>query len=167
MKGWQSAGFNWIENQMLEVDFITSQFLAISKFAFSKSGGYDENFPYAGFEDHDFSIRLKEYGVKAFLNTGIMILHNEEDRVELKGWMQRKFRGGQTRRVAVRMGHKDLGLNYDNLKGKIYFLIAKTEFLFTAALKIIHNFRMFDPLYFRIVNILLGTNLYKGYALAS
>jgi hypothetical protein len=65
--------------------------------------------------------------------------------------------------VAVDMGYKELEVDYNNLKGTLYFVISKVEFLFTAALKAIPNNKLFDPLYFRIVNILLGTNLYKGY----
>jgi hypothetical protein len=92
-----------------------------------------------------------------------MVWHNEADRVDLTGWMQRKYRGGQTRKVAVDAGHQDLEIDYNTLKGKLYFIISKTEFMFTGALKLIPNIKMFDPLYFRIVNMLLGTNLYKGY----
>lgn len=167
LRGWLGPDFHWRANEMIQVEAAASYFLAMTKDSFNKSGAYDENFPFAGFEDHDFATRLERNGVRTFLDTSVMVWHNEEDRVELDGWMQRKYRGGQTRRVAVRMGHKDLELNFDNLKGKIYFMIAKLEFLFTGALKIIPNVRMFDPLYFRIVNILLGTNLYKGYTTAS
>jgi GT2 family glycosyltransferase len=167
LRGWLGPDFKWKPNETIQVEAAASYFLAMTRESFTRSGAYDENFPFAGFEDHDFATRLERNGVRTFLDTSVMVWHNEEDRVELNGWMQRKFRGGQTRRVAVRMGHKDLELNFDNLKGKIYFLIAKTEFLFTVALKIIPNVKMFDPLYFKIVNILLGTNLYKGYTLAS
>jgi GT2 family glycosyltransferase len=163
LRGWLGKDFEWKKDQMIKVGAAASYFLAMSKASFGKSGGYDENFPFAGFEDHDFAVRLERQGINAFLDTGVMVWHNEEDRVQLAGWMQRKYRGGQTQQIAVQMGHKELGINYNNLKGKLYFIISKTEFMFTAALKIIPNIKVFDPLYFRIVNILLGTNLYKGY----
>jgi GT2 family glycosyltransferase len=163
LRGWMGPDFVWKENQLIKIDGVTSQFLAISKESFAIAGGYNENFPFAGYEDYDFSKNLVRSGVQALLNTGIMIHHNEEDRILLNGWMQRKYRGGQTRRVAVEMGHKDLELNFDNLKGKIYFVVSKTEFAFNTLLKLIPNVEIFDPLYFKIVNILLGMNLYKGY----
>ena len=163
LKGWQDKDFDWQDSQVIEANGVTSQFLAMSKKSFEKSGGYNENFPFAGFEDHDFSIRLEQNGITAFIDTSVMIWHNEEDRVNLDGWMQRKYRGGQTRRVAVEMGHKDLEINYNNTKGKLYFLVSKIDFIFKWMLKFIPNNRLFDPIYFRIVNLLLGINLYKGY----
>jgi GT2 family glycosyltransferase len=163
MRGWQGKDFDWRDGEVVLADGVTSQFMAMSKLSFAKSGGYNENFPFAGFEDHDFSVRLAQAGITAYLDTGLTIMHDEEDRIQLDGWLQRKCRGGHTRRVAVEMGHKELELDYNNLKGKIYFIISQVEFIFTGFLKIIPNSKIFDPLYFRIVNILLGINLYKGY----
>ena len=135
----------------------------MTRASFEKSGKYDENFPFSGFEDHDFAVRLQRAGIATDLDTTVMVWHNEEDRVEVGGWMQRKYRGGQTKRVAVEMGHQDLAIDYHDLKGNIYFIISKLDFVFNWLLKIIPNKKVFDPLYFRIVNILLGINLYKGY----
>lgn len=162
LRGWMGPGFEWKENQMIPVS-AASYFLAITKSSFEKSGRYDENFPFAGFEDHDFAVRLQQNNIITYLDTSMMVWHNEADRVELNGWMQRKYRGGQTRKVAVMAGHNDLILNYNNLKGNIYFILSKTEFMLNWALKAIPNNKVFDPLYFKIVNLLLGTNLYKGY----
>jgi GT2 family glycosyltransferase len=167
LRGWLGPGFEWKAGSISRVGAAASYFLAMTLDSFKKSGKYDENFPFAGFEDHDFAIRLERNGVHTYLDTSVMVWHNEEDRVEISGWMQRKFRGGQTRRVAVRMGHKDLELDFNNLKGRVYFIISKTEFLFHGLLRVLPNMKVFDPIYFRVVNILLGTNLYKGYTAAS
>ena len=163
LRGWMGKDFKWQENTLFRTTGAASYFLAIAKSDFEKGGRYDENFPFAGFEDHDFATRLESTGIYTYLDTRVLVWHNEEDRVQIEGWMQRKYRGGQTRRVAVQMGHKDLELNFDNLKGKIYFIVSKTEFVFNVILKLIPNVKIFDPLYFKIVNILLGMNLYKGY----
>jgi len=163
LRGWIGPDFDWKENTMVKYTSAASYFLAITKDTFVKVGGYDENFPFAGFEDHDFGTRLYRSGAEIYLDTSVMVWHNEEDRVALDGWMQRKYRGGQTRLVAVNMGHEDLRLDFNNAKGMVYFIISKLEFLFNGTLKMIPNIRFFDPLYFKIVNILLGTNLYKGY----
>jgi GT2 family glycosyltransferase len=163
LRGWWGTGLEWRADQIFTVNAAASYFLAMTKDSFEKAGRYDESFPFAGFEDHDFAVRLERTGVTSYIDTRVIVWHNEADRVDLSGWMQRKYRGGQTRKVAVDAGHKDLEIDYNNLKGKLYFIISKTEFMFNAALKLIPNNKMFDPLYFRIVNILLGTNLYKGY----
>ena len=163
LKGWMGKDFAWQQNALFKTTSAASYFLAIAKTDFEKSGRYDENFPFAGFEDHDFATRLETSGICTYLDTRVLVWHNEEDRVQIDGWMQRKYRGGQTRKVAVTMGHKELALDFDNLKGKVYYTISKTEFIFNTILKLIPNHKIFDPLYFKIVNILLGVNLYKGY----
>ncbi len=163
LRGWLGKDFEWKENQVTRVGAAASYFLAMTKASFEKSGKYDENFPFSGFEDHDFAVRLQRAGIETDLDTTVMVWHNEEDRVAVEGWMQRKYRGGQTKRVAVEMGHQDLAINYHNLKGNIYFIMSKLDFIFNWLLKIIPNKKVFDPLYFRIVNTLLGINLYKGY----
>jgi GT2 family glycosyltransferase len=163
LRGWLGKDFPWRDDQLIDVGFAASYFLAMKRSTFDKTGKYDENFPFAGFEDHDFAVRLQRNGVTAYLDTAVMVWHNEEDRVDLDGWMKRKYRGGQTKRVAVDMGHTDLDVDYDNLKGRLYFILSKIDFILIGILKIIPNNKMFDPLYFRIVNFLLGTNLYKGF----
>lgn len=163
LRGWLGAEFEWKDNQVTKVGAAASYFLAMSKTTFERSGKYDENFPFAGYEDHDFAIRLERQGIMTYLDTTVMVWHNEEDRVMLEGWMQRKYRGGQTKRVAVNMGHKELEIDYNNLKGKIYFVLSKLDFIFIGVIKVIPNNKIFDPIYFRLVNLLLGINLYKGY----
>jgi GT2 family glycosyltransferase len=163
LRGWLGAAFDWQENQLQKVGLAASYFLAMSRECFEKSGKYDENFPFSGYEDHDFAVRLNRNGINSYLDTGYLVWHNEADRVQLGGWMQRKYRGGQTQKVAVSMGHKDVAIHYSKLKANIYFLISKVDFIFEIALKLIPNYKIFDLLYFRIVNILLGINLYKGY----
>ena len=162
-EGWIATSKEYKANEIVKVTDITSQFLAMSKDTFRKAGGYNEDFPFAGFEDYDFKIRLLQNGITPYLDTNVLIWHNEEDRVQLDNWLKRKHRGGKTRYVAVQIGHKDLELNYNNLKGKLYYVISKTERVFIFILNAIPNLKIFDPLYFRLVNILLGTNLYKGY----
>ena len=163
LRGWMGKDYDWKEDQVTKATGITSQFLAMSREVFDRTGGYNENFPFAGFEDHDFWKKLEKTGTTPYLDTGLMIWHNEEDRLQMKQWLDRKYRGGQTRFVAVEMGHSELTLEYNNLKGGIYFILSKIEFAIVVIANVIPNHKIFDPIYFRIVNLLLGLNLYKGY----
>lgn len=163
LRGWLGPEFEWRENEIINNAGVASPFLVISRDCFTRTGGYDENFPFSGFEDYDFGKRLEKAGIRSLIDTAVLILHNEEDRVALEGWMQRKYRGGQTRRVAVNAGHKELATDYDNFKGKIYAAGSRLEFAIKAIMKVIPNQRLFDPLYFRLVNFMLGLNSYKGY----
>jgi glycosyltransferase involved in cell wall biosynthesis len=162
LKGW-SDNLIWDDLKIFEVDLVASYFLFITKSDFKIVGGYNENFPHAGAEDFDFAMRLKKTGVKGLCDPLSMVLHNEEDRVNLFPWLQRKERSAETRKIAVSLGYKEMAINSPASKIQLYRSIYffKPVFLFT--LKIIPNIKSLDFLYFRIINILLGAYLYKGY----
>lgn len=58
-------------------------------------GGMDENFPFAGCEDQEFSQRAKDYNYLLILDEGTKVYHNEVDRVSKKNWMIRQMTGVQ------------------------------------------------------------------------
>jgi glycosyltransferase involved in cell wall biosynthesis len=162
LKGW-CKGLPWNDNDLFEVNGITSQFLYMHKSVWKSVNGYNENFPHAGFEDHDFAERLKKKGTKFYIYPKSMVFHNEADRVEPKSWLARKMRGGETRKYAVEAGYKSLTLQYNFIKTLIYKLcIAIKPFLFFC-LMIIPNIRIFDKLYFSLINLLLGAHSFEGY----
>lgn len=45
-----------------------------------------------------------------YLITEVLAYHNETDRMNVKAWLERKYRGGVTRRRAVELGHDSLAL---------------------------------------------------------
>lgn len=161
MRGWANYP-DWPENSFFEVDGLASYCLVISKSNFIKIKGYNENFPHAGFEDDEFSRRvIKE--CKIFLSTQSLLWHNESDRVEIKDWLLRKERGGETRKVAVDLGRKDLELSYSPLKRIAYKVINFIKTPVIGALELLPNNRMFDSLYSRGIKTLLGTATFVGY----
>jgi glycosyltransferase involved in cell wall biosynthesis len=162
LKGW-CRGLPWDDTHLFATPGITSQYLAIRKVDFERSGGYNEKFPHAGFEDHEFSQRLAENNVQPYICPTSTMYHNEADRMNLHAWLARKRRGGETRRVAVELGHKELVYNYGSLKGSIYGVIGLIQPLIVSVLALIPNRKAFDKLYFSIVNLLLGVALYTGY----
>lgn len=163
LKGWNDGQIVWQENKLLESKSITSQFFAIKKIDFNTIGRYNENFPFAGFEDHDLSLKLNNHNIKISIDTRVLIFHNEIDRLEPVKWLERKQRGAKTRKVAFEMGYHDLELRYSRKKDLFYKLMIKTEPLLFFILKLIPNFKITDYLYFKLINILIGTYIYKGY----
>jgi len=162
LRGW-CKGLNWNDQELFPIGGITSQYLAINKTDFYRAGGYNEKFPHAGFEDHDFSKRLLSHKIQPYIYPLSMIYHNEADRMDVRSWLARKQRGGETRRVAVEMGYTDLKYNYGLLKSLIYKSLVSMEGVMFRLLSAIPNLTVFDFLYFRLLNLMLGTILFAGY----
>lgn len=162
LEGW-SNDVNWNYQEPFRVNGITSQFLLMHKTAFFKVGGYDTSFPFAGFEDHDMSKRLKDAGVEVYVDPQNMIYHNEADRINIENWLERKRRGAITRKVAVDKGYKELVLTYSTGKSGFYKLIYNQR---NKLLRIANNWpniKTLDKAFFLLINILLGTYSCIGY----
>jgi GT2 family glycosyltransferase len=157
LEGW-NRGDRWDASNLFRTEGITSQYLSMERDVFRASGGYTEGFPHAGFEDYDFAKKLKKQGVAFYIYPLSVAFHNETDRLNLPAWLARKERGGETRRVAVAMGHRELALHYGPLKKTALTGITWATPLLAQLLKLAP-----DALYFRIVNVLLATAIFKGY----
>lgn len=163
LKGWMDNE-PWHENSIYQVNGITSQFLALHKQDFDKIGGYNENFPHAGFEDRDFSLRLTGSGVKVWLNTKVQVYHNEEDRVSMDPWLARRYRNGFTLAIGVKkFGYTDYTLNYSGFKSLLFNIIYTISPLYKLNLFLLPNIKLFDSLYSFFFNPLLGAFIHKGY----
>jgi len=162
LKGW-CRGLPWNDDELFEVNGITSQFLYMHKSVWQSVNGYNENFPHAGFEDHDFAERLKKNGTKFYIYPKSYLYHNEADRVEPKSWLARKMRGGETRKYAVDFGYKHLALEYNAVKTIIYKFCVYFKPILFFCLKVIPNFKALDKVYFSLINLLLGAHSFEGY----
>jgi GT2 family glycosyltransferase len=69
--------------------------LALKRELFRKIGGFDEDFPVAGAEDQDFSIRARRAGAVLLLDTKIRCLQND-NRVTVRSYCAREERSAQT-----------------------------------------------------------------------
>lgn len=162
LEGW-SKGIKWESSKVFETDLAASYFLSISKKSFIHAGGYNEAFPHAGAEDFEFAKRLKKTGIKCLCDPIETVLHNEEDRVELKPWLERKERSAITRKVAVQLGYAEMAIESNFIKKSIILSIYSYKSFLYALLKITPNIKLFDSYYFFIINRLLSAYLYKGY----
>lgn len=162
LKGW-NRNLYWNENQIFEVHGLTSQYLTCLKSQFESLGGYDENFPLAGYEDLDLYKRIIAGGNKVYIFPKSICYHNEEDRCDINSWMERKRRGGITRRVAADMGYKEIALVLSPLKIKVYHLLVKTKQLYFKLWQLIPNWNALDFISFRFINLLLGIHIFEGF----
>lgn len=162
LKGW-NKNQPWNDNELFENIGVTSQFLGINKAVFNSVNGYDETFPHAGYEDYDFAERMHKKGIKFFVWPKDIIYHNETDRHELSKWLDRKRRGGETRKHAVLQGNKELELHYSGTKKTILQFLTTTKKIWIGLLAILPNIKLFDSFYGKMVNILLATSIFEGY----
>jgi GT2 family glycosyltransferase len=79
----------------VEMDLLGSWDLCIRRETFWQLGGFDADFPVAGAEDQDFSLRARRAGHRLLLDTTIRCLHND-DRVSLDAYCRREERSAQT-----------------------------------------------------------------------
>ena len=161
VKGW--LGDEWRDEDVFELKDGASYFLPIKKSIFFEIGGYNEDFPHAGAEDYDYVQRAKEKGIRFYLDKSCVLYHNEGDRINLKSWLKRKERNGETLQMAVSLGHEELALKYSAYKTMVMALLSKCKFILFGFLKLVPNMSWFDGAYFRITSLLLSVYLFDGY----
>lgn len=162
MKGW-CKGMDWKENELMETQGLAGATLLISADAYAAVGGYDASFPLAGFEDHDFSVRVQRAGLKCYIDARVMTYHNEVNKTSLPGFLKRTFQNAITRRHAVEIGYKDQELKYTGWRSIKYRIAKFAEPLLLLCAQHWPDFPVLDGLYFRICQLLIGVNMYKGY----
>ncbi len=162
MRGWNNNS-DWDINSSILVDSIASANLFIKKEYFFQTGGYDEKFPFAGFEDYTFSKLLKSHQFKMYVDTTSLMFHNEEDRLTVNDWFIRKERGGETRKIAVNKGNKELRIKHNLIKKMLYSINPIFIFLLKNIVSITDNYKILDKFSFSCYKLLLGIYIYRGY----
>jgi len=163
LKGWNNNMIDWKDDSLFLVSGITSQNLSLRKDDFYEIGGYDENFPHAGFEDLVFSDRLKKAGVKIYIEPRSMTYHNEVDRQELKNWLNRIRRGGITRLIAAHLGYKEVALQYSLAKKLLLNFLLIVRPLLILMIKSVSRLKSFDVFVFKIISYLMAASIFEGY----
>lgn len=162
-KGWYNDP-GWKDDQLFASRSVASFHLSISRNDFEKSGGYNEAFPLAGFEDYDFPVRLKKAGVEFYIDSRVTVYHNEIDRLDLDNWLNNEQRRALTRKKAVNLGYDELALEYPLWKRIPLTLITNNETFLMRILNVLPNSKITDPLYFRLLTSIQASRIYKGYS---
>ncbi len=162
MKGCLNGKY-WEPNKEYEIPVLSSAFLVITKSNFNKVGGYDENYPFSGFEDKDFAFRVKNAGINTLLNTTTSIFHNEEDRLDIYDWMKRRYREGVTRAKFVKLNNdNNFIIKHVFFKRIFYELVYLKRNIIIKLTKLL-NYKFFDIISFCIFRLLTGAYIWKGY----
>lgn len=162
MRGWSNYP-DWSEKSSIRVTSMSSPNLFINKNHFFETGGYDENFPFAGFEDYAFLKRLESHNFTMYIDTTSLMYHNEADRLKPKEWFERKVRGGVTRRIAFEQGFGDMEIKKSYSKKIIYFFSPALEYFFKCILVFSSASQKMDFISFKCYKMQLGISIYKGY----
>lgn len=161
-QAWTNTTFDK-NNEYIKTNMFTSCAFFIKKSIFSQIGGYNENFKFAGYEDNDFKEKLIKNNIDIYLLPNIYVYHNEKDYLDLKKFLERKYRSAYTRKQAVDLGDSDLLLKHSLSKKLILNII---WFFRNFMISFVNNFfkaKKFDYITFKIIDALLAAYIYKGY----
>lgn len=161
LRGWLQSG--WREGDVFELDGGASYFLPIRKEVFLSLGGYDERFTHAGAEDYDFVQRARKAGIRFYLDSTKLILHNERDRFEPTAFLERKKRNGETIAIAARLGYTELAVNYPAGKYFLFKALSSIKPLLIGMVNRLPDYEGIDFIYYRMMNVLLAIYFFEGY----
>jgi GT2 family glycosyltransferase len=91
---------------VLEPDAVTACNLSLTREAFARIGGFSEDFPYAGAEDQEFSLRARRAGFRFVYDPELRVWHNDH-RVTLEQFCERQRRGAVTSVLLARKHPQD------------------------------------------------------------
>ena len=165
-RGWYSD-VSWKDNALFSSKAVASFHLSISRVNFEKTGGYNESFPHAGFEDHDFPERLKKAGVEFFIDSRVMVYHNESDKLNLKNWLINQQRRATTRKVAVELGYAELQIEYDKFKRTVLLFLSLINKPLLFILGNIPNYKNLDEMYSKLLSLIIAVKIFQGYTAQS
>ncbi|HLT74350.1 MAG TPA: glycosyltransferase [Ohtaekwangia sp.] len=163
-RGWYNDESTWRENALFESKSVASFHLSIERNLFLESGGYNEGFPFAGFEDYDFPVRLRAIGISFFIDTRVTVYHNELDRMNLTNWLNSQERRAVTRRFAVDQGYTELTLSFNWFKQICFFVLWKTERLTLSMLRMMDKIRFLDKIGYKMIALTQATRIFRGYS---
>jgi len=163
LRGYLGNPEKWSNEKMMAHDGVASYCLMLKKELFDNINGYSEKFSFAGFEDHDLSIKITQQKTKIFIDPKLFVFHNEEDKLQMTAWLTRMEKGAVTRKQAVNIGYQDLKINYNASNSVILPMVYVCRNIFISFSNLIPNKTFFDPFYSLIFKILISSYIYKGY----
>lgn len=162
LEGWENSK-DWDPKAPFECLTVAATYLPVAKANFDHVGGFDETFPFAGFEDYDLAVRLRKSGTHLYIDPLNMIEHNESDRLDMRKWLLRKRRSAQTRKIGVERGYEEAAVTQKGWKYVFYYCNRPFREPWMFFTRCIPNIRFLDPLRFRLINFLLALELHIGY----
>lgn len=142
---------------LVQISSIGSGSMAMSKSIFQKIGGYDESITFQG-EDNAMSAALSNQQVSVFLYTPITCLHNQKDRLDLDGYLDRERRGYVSQFKNDKSSEK---INW--IKWFIFICLIPFAPIIKWLYSIIPNQPKYDTLNFRLIGLQTSIIYYKAW----
>lgn len=142
---------------LMPVAAIGSGSFAIGRKLFETIGRYDETIRFQG-EDTELSKRLNQHHVPIYLYTPVTCYHNQKDRLDIEGFLDREFRG-----YLSQFQNKKINTVPNRIKQLIFTFLMPFNVLFLICFRIIPNRSIFDALSFRIIGILSSIVYFKAW----
>jgi len=140
---------------------IGSGSLVLEKKLFEQIGMYNESIVFQG-EDIDLSKRINNLSIPIFCVFDTTLYHNQEDRLDLDGYLQRDNNGYRTQFMAQKAGIISSSVShYTKLNVCIFEIFRRTEKVWIGLYKLIPNHLFFLQLTNRLTGILSGLQRYK------
>lgn len=145
------------KDEFMRIYSIGSGSFVIAKDIFDSIGGYDENFTFQG-EDIALSQKITKADYSILIHTEITCFHNQRDRLDIEGMMDRNYRGYYSQ---FKNGHL---LNLQENKNRIYLRLLPFRSLVRLIYSGIPNSAIFDKLSFRLLGVLGSLSKLKAYS---
>jgi GT2 family glycosyltransferase len=168
-----------IADGIVNMPMLGSWNLSLGRQLFWTIGGFDEDYPVAGAEDQDFSLRARRAGCGLWLDTKIVCLHND-NRLDLEAYCAREERSAQTMPVIARKFPDEFGssayvvenrpVRVNDPPGLILKKLIKALLAADAVIRLLHLAVAFaerhgapERALGRSYRALLGLHLYRGF----
>jgi GT2 family glycosyltransferase len=161
-KGWVHLK-EWEENKLIKVPKLSAFCLMMNKRLFNEVGGFDERFKFASVEDDEFSFRLKNAGAELYINTTLLVYHNEKDRIDLLSRLNRLKINAHNRYICFKLGFEEYKISYSYHKKIILMILSNLKILFFYLIKLIPENKKYDSLKFKFYHLLIAIFIYEGY----
>jgi glycosyltransferase involved in cell wall biosynthesis len=163
----------------LRMALLSAASLSIPKELFWSIGGFDEDFPLAGAEDQDLSMRARDAGMLLLLDTRIRCIHNDHN-LTLRAYCEREERSAGTVAILVRKhaaalenrpyARENRPIDACDPPALVAKKLMKGALANRLALHILHRFTLAceavgapEPLLRRLYTGLLGLHLFRGF----
>ncbi len=146
---------------LYKYNVVGSGSLVLEKKLFEQIGMYNESIVFQG-EDIDLSKRINDLSIPIFCVFDTTLYHNQEDRLDLDGYLQRDNNGYRTQFMAEKAGIISSSVShYTRLMIYIFEIFRVSEKAWIGLYELIPNHQFFLPLTNRLTGILSGLQRYK------
>lgn len=150
---------------LYQYNSIASCSLLMHRSLFDRIGGYRQEFIFQG-EDIELSNRIQSLDIPIYAVFDVLLYHNHQDRMEIKGFLKRVESGYQSEFKAKAAGYLPrIDQEFTGTKKAAFEIISITEPLWIFTYHILPNHSLFNKVNTRMVGLLSGLQKFKQWKL--